>query len=84
VCFVIKVPILQDIGFGYNMFTWQLNKSLHVEIVKAKHIQLSFSKPMAFHIDGETQSPASTLDVKIQPGSLRVLVLEKNSRKNSV
>jgi YegS/Rv2252/BmrU family lipid kinase len=80
VCFVRKVPILQSIGFGYNMFTGQLNKSQHVEIVKAKQIQLSFSKPMAFHIDGETQSAASTLDVKIQPASLRMLVIDNHQK----
>jgi diacylglycerol kinase (ATP) len=76
VCFVKKVPIYQAIGFGFNMFSGQLNKSSFVEIVKAQKIQLNFKEPMSFHIDGEAHPPTQCLEVKIQPASLRMLLTE--------
>jgi diacylglycerol kinase (ATP) len=76
VCFVKKVPIYQAIGFGFNMFSGQLNKSSFVEIVKAQKIQLDFKEPMPFHIDGEAHPAAQRLEVKIQPASLRMLLTE--------
>jgi diacylglycerol kinase (ATP) len=76
VCFIKKVPLHQAVGFGYNMFSGQLNKSSFVEIVKAKSIRMDFSKPMSFHIDGEAHPPTQRLEVKIQPASLRMLLTE--------
>jgi diacylglycerol kinase (ATP) len=76
VCFVKKVPIHQAIGFGYNMFSGQLNKSSFVEIIKAKNVRMDFSEPMSFHIDGEAHPATQQLEVKMQPASLRMLLTE--------
>jgi diacylglycerol kinase (ATP) len=76
VCFIKKVPIHQAIGFGYNMFSGQLNKSPYVEIIKAQNVKLDFQQPMAFHIDGEAQPATQSLEVRIQPASLRMLLTE--------
>jgi diacylglycerol kinase (ATP) len=77
VCFVKKVPFYRAIGFGYNMFSGQLNKSSFVEIVKAKTVIMDFSQPMSFHIDGEAHLPAQRLEVQMQPASLRMLLTDK-------
>jgi diacylglycerol kinase family enzyme len=44
--------------------------------VQAKHVRLQFQKPMAFHIDGEAQAASQSYDVKIQPASLRMAVMD--------
>lgn len=74
VCFIRKVPFSRVIGFATKMFTGTLDKSSLVDICKGKKIQLDFAAPVAFHIDGEPQEPASTFDVRIDSGQLRMLV----------
>jgi len=80
VCFVKKVPLYRAIAFGYNMFSGQLHKSSLVEIVKAKNISMKFEKSMSFHIDGEAHPPTDHLAIKIQPASLRMMVIESAHR----
>jgi diacylglycerol kinase family enzyme len=58
------------------MFTGGLHKSRLVDIVQAKHVRLQFQKPMAFHIDGEAHAAAQSYEVKIQPASLQMAVMD--------
>jgi YegS/Rv2252/BmrU family lipid kinase len=76
VCFVKKVPLHRAIGFGFNMFSGQLHKSSLVEILKAKQVRMQFDRPMSFHIDGEPYAATELLEIKIQPGSLKMVVPE--------
>lgn len=76
VSFIRKIPIHQALGFGYSMFTGGLHKSRLVDIVQAKHVRLQFQKPMAFHIDGEAHAAAQSYEVKIQPASLQMAVMD--------
>ncbi|HEX8060575.1 MAG TPA: YegS/Rv2252/BmrU family lipid kinase [Cyclobacteriaceae bacterium] len=74
VCFIRKVPFTHVVGFATKMFTGTLDKSSLVKIYKGKNISIKFSKPVAFHIDGEPQEPASQFDVHIDAGRLKMLV----------
>jgi diacylglycerol kinase (ATP) len=74
ICFIRKIPFSRLIGFAIKMFTGTLNKSSLVDIRKGKKIELTFPKPVAFHIDGEPQEPVSRFDVHIDSGRLRMIV----------
>jgi YegS/Rv2252/BmrU family lipid kinase len=74
VSFIKKVPIAQAAGFGQKMFTGNLNKSAFVDIIKAQKVELKFSHPMPYHIDGEPHEPEEKFEISIQPGTLRMLI----------
>ncbi|MBN8576641.1 MAG: YegS/Rv2252/BmrU family lipid kinase [Cytophagales bacterium] len=78
--FVRKVPFVHAAGFARKMFSGQLSKSRFVKIVKGKEVKLRFIKPMAFHLDGEAMPPASEFVVKINPGSIRLLIPGNQSK----
>jgi diacylglycerol kinase family enzyme len=81
VSFIKKVPIAQAVGFGQKMFTGNLNKSAFVDIIKAKKVELKFSHPMPYHIDGEPHEPEEKFEINIQPGTLRMLIPSQSERK---
>lgn len=74
VCFIKKVPFSHVIGFAAKMFSGSLDRSSLVKIYKGKKITIEFTKPVAFHIDGEPQDPATKFDVHIDAGRLKMLV----------
>jgi len=74
VCFIRKVPIVQTIGFVQKMFTGHIEKSSWVEIIKAKHLTLSFDQPMPYHVDGEAMKPEQNFSITIQPASIKMVV----------
>lgn len=80
VCFIRKVPFSQVIGFTAKMFAGRLDRSSLVEIRKGRNIAIRFPKAVAFHIDGEAQEPASSFDIRIEPGRLRMAVPVRSGR----
>ncbi len=74
VCFIKKVPITQAVAFAQKMFSGHMNRSRFVEVVQGKHIKIGFDRPMPYHIDGEAMEPKATFDVRLVPGSLRMIV----------
>jgi diacylglycerol kinase (ATP) len=74
VCFIKKIPLTQALGFARKMFTGTINKSPFIEIIQAQEISIRFPGPMPFHVDGESMEPTSDFSIKIQPGSLKMLV----------
>lgn len=74
ICFIRKVPFTHVVGFAAKMFTGTLDKSSLVKMYKGKSISIQFPKAVAYHIDGEPQDPASSFDVHIDSGRLRMLV----------
>jgi diacylglycerol kinase (ATP) len=74
VCFIRKVPILQAFSFLRMMFNGQIEKSSLVEIVKGKHMTLSFENAMPYHVDGEAMKPARHFSITIQQASISIIV----------
>ncbi len=74
VCFIKKFPLTQALGFAQKMFSGTINKSSFVEIIQAQEISIHFPNPMPFHVDGESMDPTDNFSIKIQPGSLNMLV----------
>jgi len=73
-CLIKKVPLAQAPGFAGKMFTGQLAHSRFVEMRQTDRLTIELDKPMAYHIDGEAMSAASSFDVLVQPASLNMLL----------
>src|SRR5882762_6364924 len=71
VCLIKKVPFTQAAGFAHKMFNGSIDRSVFVEIIQAKKIELQFDRPMAYHIDGEAMEPQIRFLIEVQPKSLR-------------
>lgn len=80
ICFLKKVPVLSLAGFAHKMFRSKVHESQFMEIVRAKQVEMHFSQPMAYHIDGEPMNPATDFSIQINPGSLNMLVPENPRR----
>ncbi|MEY4929987.1 MAG: hypothetical protein RI909_711 [Bacteroidota bacterium] len=78
ICFIRKVPMIQSAGFAQKMFTGQIEKSSFVDIVQGKHLTLTFSHSMPYHVDGEAMTPARKFSIFMQPSSLSMLVPTTN------
>jgi YegS/Rv2252/BmrU family lipid kinase len=74
ICFVKKMNVTQLAGFLWKMFSGHLDQSGFAEMKQAREVTLHFSKPIAYHIDGEGMTPSQDFTVRVQPGSLRILV----------
>jgi diacylglycerol kinase (ATP) len=74
ICLIRKVPITRAVDFARRMFTGYLNRSRFVNIIHGKQVLLKFTKPMPFHIDGESMDPQSEFNIRVEPGSLKMIV----------
>ncbi|CAN5352084.1 diacylglycerol kinase family lipid kinase [soil metagenome] len=81
VCFIRKVPITHAIGFAQKMFSGHMDRSAFVETMQGKKIMIEFKEPMPYHIDGEAMEPASKFDIRISPGSLKMVVPDEPGLK---
>ncbi len=73
-CIIHKVPLSRAPGFTRRMFTGTIDQSPFVEITQAQRINVRFSAPAPYHIDGEPMPPSDRFDVQMQPASLRVII----------
>ncbi|HRG08189.1 MAG TPA: YegS/Rv2252/BmrU family lipid kinase [Cyclobacteriaceae bacterium] len=80
ISFVKKVPFLEAPAFAYKMFSGTLDKSNYIKLLKGKEISLRFSEPVAFHVDGEAMQAERKFEVKINPGSIRLLIPGNQSK----
>ncbi|UKJ07730.1 diacylglycerol/lipid kinase family protein [Solitalea lacus] len=84
---LLDVTIVKPFAsYQFPVLAWRLmngtaHKSPYVEIIKGKEIQISRNKDEAVHLDGEPRFLAGTIDVKIVPASMKVLVPLNNNSK---
>jgi len=81
VCFIRKVPIAQTIGFVKKMFTGHIEKSAWVDIVRAKHLTLSFEEPLPYHVDGEAMKPERNFSITVLPASINMVVPKDSANR---
>lgn len=81
ISFVKKVPFLEAPAFAIKMFSGDLGQSNFVKLMKGKTVQLQFSAPIAYHVDGESMEPERQFLIQINPGSIRLLVPQGRSKK---
>ena len=73
VCFLKKIPPYR-VDFIYNFFAGKIEQSTFCEFMETKKMKISVNTPVAFHVDGEPCGVDQVFDIKILPGSLKMLV----------
>jgi YegS/Rv2252/BmrU family lipid kinase len=74
VCLIQPFPAHAFLELGTRLFNKTLHNSRYVEINQVREATLQGNGPLRIHLDGESYETGDTLNVKIKPRSLKVLV----------
>jgi YegS/Rv2252/BmrU family lipid kinase len=74
VCIIKPFSLWRFPALGIRMFTKTTNKSKFVEIIKGKHVIIKREEPGPIHLDGEPMQAGAQVEIKVLPGSLKVIV----------
>ncbi|MCF8388427.1 MAG: diacylglycerol kinase family lipid kinase [Bacteroidales bacterium] len=74
VCIVKKVPLIELPVVAHLLYWNQIDKSRHVEIIRAKEVLLEQKKNRNINLDGEPVKLGKKLHFKINPLSLKILI----------
>jgi diacylglycerol kinase (ATP) len=74
VCIVRKVPMLRLPFVIPLLFTKKFDKTLYIEIIRAKEVTVRRKKGKAVHVDGDPMDWGKEFSIKINPLSLNVII----------
>ena len=74
VCIVRRIPLLLIPFYVPLLFTKTFHKTHYIEIIKAKEVRIIRKKGKTIHFDGDPFKMSKTLDMKINPLSLNIIV----------
>jgi len=74
VCIVRKIPMFRLPFIIPLLFTKQFDKTMFIEIIRAKEAIVKRSKGKTIHLDGEPFQHAKEFEVKVHPLSLNIIV----------
>ena len=74
-----KVPPYR-LDFIYSFFSGNVDQSAYCDVIEAKNFVIKTDKRVAFHIDGEPCGETDQFDIRLLPGSLRMLVPATSTR----
>ena len=74
VCIVRRIPLLLVPFFVPLLFTKTFHKTHYIEIIKAKEVRIVRKKGKTVHFDGDPFKMSKTVDMKINPLSLNIIV----------
>ena len=74
VCIVRRIPLLLTPFYVPLLFTGTFHKTQYIEIIKAKEVRIVRREGNTVHFDGDPDNMGKTLDIKINPLSLNIIV----------
>ena len=74
VCIVRRIPLLLIPFYVPLLFTKTFHRTHYIEIIKAKEVRIVRKKGKTIHFDGDPFKMSKTLDMKINPLSLNIIV----------
>lgn len=74
VCIVQRIPFWKTVLVAPLLFMKRFDRTPYIEIIRAQMIQVSRKKGKSIHLDGDPKKITRDFTVKINPGSLNVLV----------
>ncbi|WP_224999648.1 diacylglycerol kinase family protein [Cesiribacter sp. SM1] len=77
-CLMRPFPALMALPMGLRLFQRSIHQSEYVEILRGEHIRISCSKSDCMHLDGEFLQMEKSLEVKVIPQCLKVVVPATN------
>lgn len=75
-----KVPPYR-FDFLYALFTKAIHKSGYTEILESSALDITTSKPVPYHVDGEPCGVDTRFTVEVTPGALQVIIPDKINAK---
>ncbi len=73
VCMMREFPIVEVGQITYQLFNKRVDKSKYMKIVKTDHVRIVAQQNIKGHIDGEPVSFPKEIEVKVNPGALRII-----------
>lgn len=73
-CIVRRIPLLLVPFYAPLLFIKTFHKTHYVEIIKAKSVIVHRKKGKAIHFDGDPYKMGETLEMKVNPLSLKIIV----------
>jgi diacylglycerol kinase (ATP) len=73
ICILKKIPNIAALQTLIQLFTKKINLSKHYQSIQCKNIKITSEQGLCTHIDGEFIKMGKSLNISIQPVSLRVL-----------
>ena len=74
-----KIPPYR-MDFIYSFFNGTIDTSSFCEILETKNVTIKIDQTMAYHVDGEPCGTAIEFVIRLQPASLKILVLPNTTR----
>ncbi len=74
VCVIHHVSALTALYHFPKLFTGKIDRIRHYEHYQTKSVQIIRHKPGPFHVDGEPDEADSSVEVKVQPQALQIIV----------
>jgi len=74
VCILQRIPFWKTVLVAPLLFMKQFDRTPYIEIVRAKEIQVIRKKGKRIHLDGDPKKIGREFTVRINPGSLNILV----------
>ncbi len=74
VCIARKVPLIRVPFLVHHLFNGTIDHSEYIEIFKARHVEVKRKRNRRINLDGESVKLTKNLVVKVNPGSLRVII----------
>ena len=73
VCIIHKFPLYTIPMMVFHLFNKTADQSEYVEIIPGKQIRIAREAAGVVHVDGEPKEMGETLEIAINPGTLRIL-----------
>jgi YegS/Rv2252/BmrU family lipid kinase len=74
VCIVSRIPVWKTLFVAPLLFLKKFDRTPYIEIIRAKEVQVNRKKGKSIHLDGDPKKIEKEFTVKINPGSLKVMV----------
>jgi len=78
VCIIHPITFFKLMALSYQMITAKTHQSKLVTIIRGQNIRITRRASDAVHLDGEPLQLGQSLEIKVVPASLNVLVAESN------
>ena len=73
-CIMQKTPAFKTFFLVPRLFTGNLNKSNHLEIIKIKEAEIICENPEKSHVDGDPSETLKIFKIKTSPLSLKIII----------
>lgn len=76
VSLIRKIPYYRMAGFALSIFSGGIERQRYCETLTTQELTIRTENPVPFHVDGEAFGSSDAFGIRLNPGSLKLLVPE--------